>query len=257
MQAFASHPAIKLYLDLIESTLLNTIYEDPWTDWRDPNASHAFDDEKRKLGRDWPRQAHTMIGRARMRNLRELTVATIEACVPGDFIETGVWRGGACIYMRAILAALGVTDRRVFVADSFDGLPPPDPEQYPADTGDLHHTIRELAISLEQVRDNFDKYGLLDDQVVFLKGWFKDTLPTAPIDRLAVLRLDGDMYESTMDGLRNLYPKVSPGGYTIVDDYGCVPACKQAVEDYRRDHGITAPIHDIDEWGVYWQVPTR
>jgi O-methyltransferase len=145
----------------------------------------------------------------------------------------------------------------MFVAGSFEGLPPPDPEQYPADSGDLHHTVRELAISLDQVRANFAKYGLLDDEVVFLKGWFKDTLPAAPIERLAVLRLDGDMYESTMDVLRHLYPKVSPGGYVIVDDYGCVPACRQAVEDYRRDHAIDAPICEIDEWGVYWQVPTR
>jgi predicted O-methyltransferase YrrM len=76
-----------------------------------------------------------------------------------------------------------------------------------------------LAVSREDVERNFAKYGLLDDRVVFLQGWFKDTLPSAPIGKIALLRLDGDMYESTMDALQNLYPKLSPGGYCIIDDF--------------------------------------
>ncbi|MFX8984442.1 TylF/MycF/NovP-related O-methyltransferase, partial [Acinetobacter baumannii] len=80
-----------------------------------------------------------MIGTARMRNLRLLCERALAEEIPGDFIETGVWRGGACIYMRAILAAHGDPGRRVFVADSFRGLPPPDPAAFPADEGDQHH----------------------------------------------------------------------------------------------------------------------
>lgn len=209
--------------------------------------------QRREEGRDWPQLAHTMIGVKRMDNLQFCVESVLQDKVPGDLIETGVWRGGACIFMRGILKAYGIRDRTVWVADSFAGLPPPDPAKYPADAGDMHHTIRQLAISVEQVQSHFAKYGLLDDQVKFLKGWFKDTLPGAPIDRLAVARLDGDMYESTMDGLTHLYPKLSCGGYLIVDDYGAVPACKQAVEDYRRAHDITEPIVPIDWGGVYWQ----
>jgi O-methyltransferase len=108
-------------------------------------------------------------------------------------------------------------------------------------------------VSIDEVRSAFQKYGLLDDQVRFLKGWFKDTLPAAPIKQLAVVRLDGDMYESTMDGLVHLYPKLSPGGFLIVDDYGVVDSCRRAVEDYRRKHGIADPIMEIDGTGVYWQ----
>jgi O-methyltransferase len=89
--------------------------------------------------------------------------------------------------------------------------------------------------------------------VQFLKGWFKDTLPQAPIERLAVARLDGDMYESTMTAIEALYPKVQPGGFVIVDDYGAVPACKRAIEDYRARFGITEPIETIDWTGVYWR----
>ena len=119
--------------------------------------------------------------------------------------------------------------------------------------GDKHHTFEELAVSLDEVKANFAKYGLLDNRVVFLKGWFKDTLRAAPIEQLAVLRLDGDMYESTMDALTALYDKVSRGGFVIVDDYGCIDGCRRAVHDFRDARGIDDPIVDIDGWGVYWR----
>jgi O-methyltransferase len=157
------------------------------------------------------------------------------------------------MFMRAILKAHGIQDRRVWVADSFSGLPPPDPANYPADLGDKHHTKKALAVSLEEVKGNFERYGLLDEQVCFLKGWFKDTLPTAPFSQLAVIRLDGDMYQSTMDGLTHLYPKLSVGGYLIVDDFGAVQGCRQAVEDYRKSNGINETIKQIDWGGVFWQ----
>jgi len=242
-----------LYLNLMHRCLLNIIYEDaPMDPWSGKTFSH----QTRFRGRDWPSQAHTMIGHYRLANLRQICEAVLQNEVPGDFIETGVWRGGACIYMRAILKAYGDTTRRVFVADSFEGLPKPDVESYPEDTGDIHHTYEQLAVSKEQVEQNFLRYGLMDDQVIFLKGWFKDTLPKAPIEKLAVLRLDGDMYESTMDGFTNLYDKVSPGGYIIVDDYGAVKACAKAVNDFRASRGIKDPIKNIDDIGVFWQKST-
>lgn len=209
-------------------------------------------DEQRAAGQVWPVLAHTMIGSGRLDSLQRCVVTALAEDVPGDLIEAGVWRGGACILMRGILAAYGVTDRRVYVADSFQGLPPPRPALYPADRGDRHYRQRYLAVSLEEVRDNFALYGLLDDQVVFLPGWFADTLPTAPVERLAVLRLDGDMYESTIVALTSLYPKLSPGGYCIVDDYA-LPPCRAAVHDFRRAHGIEDPIEPIDGTGALWR----
>ena len=210
------------------------------------------DPKLRAEGRDWPADAESMIGQRRMENLQMCVTDVLRRGVPGDLIETGVWRGGSVIFMRAILAAYGDAARKVWVADSFEGLPPPDP-RYAADAGDVFHGFEVLAVSLEQVKANFARYSLLDERVQFLKGWFKDTLATAPIGPLAVARLDGDMYESTMDALRPLYPKLSVGGYLIVDDYGTVPGCKQAVDEYRKEHGITEPIIDIDGWGVYWR----
>ena len=193
-----------------------------------------------------------MVGPKRLENIRFCIEDVLQQGVPGDFIETGVWRGGSVIFMRAMLKAHAVTDRIVWVADSFEGLPKPDAAKYPADSGDRHFLIPELAISLEQVQANFRAFGLLDSQVRFLKGWFKDTLPTAPIEKLAVARLDGDLYESTIDALTNIYPKLSVGGYLIVDDYGAVPACKKAVHDYRDARGIKDPIKNIDDIGHFW-----
>ena len=155
--------------------------------------------------------------------------------------------------MRAAVEAFGDLERRVFVADSFEGLPAPDAESYPSDRGDKHHTFEELSVSLDEVKANFAKYGLLDDRVVFLKGWFKDTLAAAPIERLAVLRLDGDMYESTMEALTALYDKVSAGGFVIIDDYGCIEGCRKAVHDFHDAREIADPIVNIDGWGVYWR----
>jgi O-methyltransferase len=194
-----------------------------------------------------------MVGLTRLRNLRECIADVVTGGVPGDLMETGVWRGGATIFMRAALKAYGDTQRMVWAADSFQGLPRPDP-RYPADAGDPHWRWSEfLGVSQTEVEANFRRYGLLDDQVRFLPGWFQDTLPTAPVDRLAVLRLDGDMYESTKVALDALYPKVSPGGYVIVDDYKNLPGCKAAVDDYRAENGIDEPMQDIDWTAIFWQ----
>ena len=145
-----------------------------------------------------------------------------------------------------------ITDRIIWVADSFEGLPRPN-KNYTSDIGDKHYSYKQLKVSIEEVKSNFDKYNLLDNQVKFLKGWFKDTLPVAPINKLAVLRLDGDMYESTTDCLENLYPKLSVGGYLIIDDWGALPSTKQAVIDYREKNEITEKIIPVDWTGAFWK----
>ncbi|MGQ0431094.1 MAG: TylF/MycF family methyltransferase [Microthrixaceae bacterium] len=269
--AMADSPGAERYLELIKRCLTRELFADSSRVLAGPSllqrltrnrlggGSHrvevgGFDSSLRAEGRDWPSEAETMIGRARLDNLEHCVSDVVKRGVPGDLIETGVWRGGATILMRAVLAAYGDTTRTVWVADSFQGLPKPDVEQYPQDAGDEHWTMSDdLAIPLEAVQAHVAKYGRRDDQVQVLVGWFSDTLPTAPIERLAVVRLDGDMYESTMDGLRNLYPKLSVGGYLIVDDYGAVPACREAVEDFRVEQGITDAVHQIDWTGVFWQ----
>jgi O-methyltransferase len=236
------------YLDLLVKTLTNVIYGDSSIH---PGQS-GYDPKLREVGHDWPSLGHTMVGVARLTNLKDLTQRTLDQRIPGDYIETGVWRGGCCILMRAVLEANQIRDRKVYVADSFAGLPPPKPNQYPADAGDMLHAFRELAIPVDQVCANFSAYGLLDDQVVFVPGFFQDTLPSLKAGPFALIRLDGDMYESTIVALDSLYPKLSPGGFVVIDDYA-LGGCKAAVDDFRRDRGITSEINAVDWTGMWWQ----
>ena len=247
--------ARELYLDLLKKSLTNTLYTlEPDTD-----------QDQKKYVNDFIHHyikgtAVSMLPQARMDNLQRCVVDVLERDIPGDLIETGVWRGGATIFMRGILKAYGVTDRRVWVADSFEGLPEPDAARFPTEAkyhaGPLMKTLyRNFAAGLEEVKRNFEAYGLLDEQVKFLPGWFKDTLPSAPIGKLAVMRLDGDYYESTMDSLTALYDKLSVGGYIIIDDYGedVWTNCRQATEHFRRQRGISTPLVRADSKCYFWQ----
>lgn len=238
-----------LYLNLMKNCLTGLIYQDKTM------YTSNFNQSYRENGLDMPAFAHTMIGLKRLNNIEFCINDILKNNIPGDFIETGVWRGGAVIFMKAILKANNISDRIIWAADSFAGLPPSNSEKYPADVPyNVLSTIKELRVSLEEVKDNFLRYDLLDNNVQFLKGWFKDTLPNAPIRKLALLRLDGDLYESTMDALNNLYPKLSIGGYVIVDDYGASAACVQAIQDFRKKHKITETMIEIDlSKAVYWK----
>ena len=238
------------YLELMHNCLSGSIYQDAPIKL---NNITEYDDELREYGWDWPSVAHTMIGRKRLKNVQTLVEEVLRDKIPGDFIETGVWRGGACIMMRAVLNAYNVNDRKVWLADSFEGLPAPNIAEYPADEGEVFHEYSVLSVSVEEVKKNFQKYGLLDDQVKFLKGWFKDTLPTAPISELALIRLDGDLYESTIQALDALYDKLSKGGYVIVDDYHVVEGCRLAIHDFLAAEDISPALIEIDGVGVYWK----
>jgi O-methyltransferase len=273
-----SENPIDLYLDLMKKVLSFSLWEEPGIplnlySYKQPfikklllnTLSRALkkanlqalkikkiDSEKRNEGMIWPSQAHTMIGRKRLDNIQFCVENVIKDNIRGDLIETGVWRGGACIFMRAILKAYGIKDRRVFVADSFEGLPKPDKLKYPSDRDDVHYRQIPLVATIQEVEDNFRKYGLLDEQVVFLKGWFKDTLPAIQCENISVMRLDGDMYQSTIEALTNLYPKLQAGGFCIIDDYA-LAGCKQAVDDFRHSNNINEDIQQIDWTGIYWR----
>ncbi|HEU4618766.1 MAG TPA: TylF/MycF/NovP-related O-methyltransferase [Gammaproteobacteria bacterium] len=230
------------------------LVERHWVPWMEEYAKMdpAEKRDRRERGFGWPLRAHTFLSLPRLDNIQYCVETALREGVPGDLIETGVWRGGACILMRALLEANGDATRSVWLADSFAGLPAPDTEQYPADKKGKHHLWTEFVATRAEVEGNFRRYGLLDDRVRFLEGWFKNTLPAAPIERLAVLRLDGDMYESTLQALESLYDRLSPGGFVIIDDYWLAP-CAQAVNDFRAARGIADEIADIDGRGVFWR----
>lgn len=241
---------ISLYLDMVRKSVLGLIVEDPNIG---VFGSKEFSSDARENGGDWPSLAHSMIGNKRMTNIQEVAKIVISDNIDGDFAETGVWRGGACIFMAAIARAYNL-NKKVWVCDSFEGLPKPN-DEYPQDSGDVHYTHKEhLGVSLEQVKKNFEKYDLLSDKIEFIKGFFSDTLPTAPIEKLSILRLDGDMYESTIVALRSLYDKVESGGFIIVDDFN-LASCSKAITDFsvERDDDFYAKMIKIDGSAQYWR----
>jgi len=273
--------SVDLYLDLMKKCLTAYIYSEssnrPWSLRRHKRFSPTqhmkkailllaarrglqiqrvipFDAHAREYGRDWPGLGYTMIGLKRLENIQTCIEDILNNKVAGDFIEAGVWRGGATIFMRAILQVHGIEDRNVWVADSFEGMPAPDIEKYGADKGYDLSNYEYLVAKLEDVKANFERFGLLDEHVKFLKGWFRDTLPNAPINKLSILRIDGDLYESTMDVLLSLYDRVSKGGYVIIDDYYSWPPCRQAVDEFRIRRSITSELKEIDGAGVFWMV---
>ena len=205
--------------------------------------------KRRNTGNDWPMFGYSMVGRERLDNLQFCVETVLNEAVPGDFIETGVWRGGACMLVKRMLQVHQVTERKVWLADSFCGMPIPTDER---DGPDLSE-VGILAVTADQVRRNFERFNLLDNNVRFLEGWFADTLPNAPVNQIAVLRLDGDHYHSTMDALIHLYHRVSPHGFVIVDDYGSWESCRRAVHDFfEKDHEIPK-FEKIDDTGVFWR----
>jgi len=242
------------YLNLLEKSLLDIIYSPQVSEsqsWDAERAGQQASEAEIEEGKYWPARAHTMIGRKRLRNLRDALEVVLTEGVPGDFMETGVWRGGASIYAKGVLEAHGDSSRKVILADSFCGLPKPDP-QYSADQGDAHWEVDFLRVSKDTVARNFDAYDLLDERVIFIEGFFEDTLHKADIGELAVLRLDGDMYSSTIQALDALYAKVVDGGFILVDDYA-LPNCQAAIDDFRAEHGIECPLVTVDWTGVYWR----
>jgi hypothetical protein len=210
--------------------------------------------------RSHPLEALTLTDPAGIDNLEFCVLDLLRRGVPGDLMECGVWRGGLTIFMRGLLRAFGVTGRRVWVADSFEGLPCPDAELSPVDA--VAHEFLALIDGLRadqaDVRASFERFDLLDDQVRFLPGWFEHSLPTAAIESLALLRLDADYYESTRTILDHLYTKVSPGGFVIVDDYRIANfGAGRAVDEFRHTHGIEEPLQEVNAQAVFWRKSSR
>jgi len=235
----------ELYLDLLARTLTGMVYEDPplpgqhWI----PHTDYQL--ATRESGFDWPQHAPCMIGLERLGNVRDCVQQALADGIPGDLAEAGACRGGTCIWMRALLALAGVTNRSVWVIDSFAGLPAETLTREGWHAGDL-------AASLGEVKHNFALYQMLDAQVKFLPGWFTDSLPDAPVRELAVLRLDADLYESQLTALTYLYPKLSPGGFCIIDDPH-LAGCARAVREYREEHQITGPVKDAGPYAIWWR----
>jgi O-methyltransferase len=237
----------RMYLDTCAKTLVDYYYIPISV-----QTGHRFTEFDLQHGTTWPDRAVSMIGLRALKNIQVCLETILRENIAGDLVEAGVWKGGASMFMRAILRAHGEQTKKLFICDSFEGLPPPE-SQYEADHGDTHHTVKYLAVDLESVKQNFRRFGCQHPKNVFVKGWFKDTLSQLPTDQVALLRLDGDMYGSTMETLEALYDKVVPGGFILVDDYG-LTGCKMAIDAFRKLRHITEPIIEVTATQkVFWR----
>jgi len=268
------------YIDLLKRCLTASIYEESgWTIVEGPMVheqgllakakrsvvalldrrglklvrAKQLDIAARDQGLDWPLFGLTMVGTKRLENIQLCLETCLRENIPGDFVETGVWRGGSCIFAKAIFNQHGASDRIVWCCDSFEGMPSPSDKDLSIAPKSDYSDRDYLVASVDRVTENFRKFDLLDKNVRFVKGWFCDTLPTAPIDRISVLRMDGDLYDSTMDALTSLYHKVSAGGFVIVDDYNSWAGCRAAVDEFRSRQNVSDPILDIDAHAVFWR----
>jgi O-methyltransferase len=206
----------------------------------------------RALGYDWPFGGLTMVGLSRLDDFQTCVESVVADGVDGDVVEAGAWRGGASILARATLESLGANERTVWLADSFRGLPPPDPEAFPEDRELDLSRIDFLAVPADEVMSYFARFGC-EQGVELVEGLFDETLPGLRDHRWSVVRLDGDSYEATWVGLESLYPGLSAGGYLIVDDYVPIEECRRAVDEYRHQNGITEPIEQVDWSAIRWR----
>jgi O-methyltransferase len=285
VESFGEHPVAaglrRRYLDVLKRALVNSLYAEDalrlelaWSGalsgelladqrllrdvrYERPRAYRDLIEVKRVggLARTFgARLSHTMIGLSGLDNLERCAARVFADGIPGDFLEAGVCHGGAAIFLRALQVAYGEDRRCTWVADSFAGVPPP---THPVDREhelDLSEPQQPwMAADLQAVRDNFETYGLLSDRVRFLPGLFAETLPTAPVDQLAILRLDGDLYASTRDTLVAMYDRVAPGGFVIIDDYGALEPCRLAVDEFLAERGLDVELHQVDGTRVCWR----
>jgi O-methyltransferase len=207
----------------------------------------------RAAGMDWPLHGLTMVGLRRLDDLQACVESVVADGIDGDLIEAGSWRGGAALLMRATLDTLGISERSVWVADSFQGFPQSDRDL--REGYDLEADLAGfefLAVPLEEVEQTFERFGF-DRGVNFVPGFFEETLPRLAGHRWSVIRIDGDTYTSVRTALESLYPGLATGGYLLVDDYLSLDQCRRAVDDFRAEQGIAESIEEVDWNGVRWR----
>ena len=213
--------------------------------------------------RDWARlkrlnlfrktYPYTMVGYARLSNAYELAQRVEQAGMQGAFVECGVWRGG-CIATIAWVAKQANSNRSIWLFDSFEGLPEPTELDGPRAQ---EYVGRYAAPVKDAERILFSRLKINPNNVHIVKGWFQDTLPAFKdeIGPIAILRLDGDWYESTRCCLENLYDQIVPSGYVILDDYGCWQGCKIATDEFLQHFNINVALTEIDRKGRFFRKP--
>jgi O-methyltransferase len=174
--------------------------------------------------------------------------------IKGDIVETGIWRGGMVAYLSQIFP-----NRKIYGCDSFEGCQNPKDGKYIV-AGETHNYGKYYGGTLDDVKENLNSLNIDYSNIIFIKGWFRDTMINFPSDKIALLRLDGDSYSATLEVLDELYCKVVKGGFVIIDDY-MIPECRAALNKFLENKknimllspNDNLPLHGRIEHGIYWR----
>lgn len=237
------------YIDLVKRSITNYLYLGKKAAFTKFNGVVHYDPKKGEWLIDADARPITVLSKGQLDLIEKSVVDLENRNVPGDYIEAGVWRGGAIILTRALLDAYGIKQRKIFAADSFSGIPKN--QSFRHDPVDLWNDRWD--ISLEEVKANIERFGLLDDRIEFVPGFFLDSLPALAKNRFALIRLDSDAHDSVLTSLEYLYPLLSPGGIIIIDDWHLI-GCRIAVDAYRKKHGIDEEVF-VEDGNGYWLKP--
>lgn len=202
---------------------------------------------------------YTMTSAARVVALCDAVRYLVENRIPGDIVECGVWKGGSMMAVAQVLTSLGETERHLYLFDTFEGMTAPSSEDVAADGRSAQALMASsdpadprsvwCVAPLEGVKAALAGTGYDFARMHFVKGRVEDTVPGQAPDRIALLRLDTDWYESTRHELEHLYPRLAPGGVLVLDDYGHWQGARKAVDEYIRTHRLPLFLHRIDYTG--------
>jgi O-methyltransferase len=234
------------YLDLVKRSITNYHYLGGDTPFEAFRCVNHYDLQKSKWKIDDLARPLTLLTAGQLNLIENAVLALEQRKVPGDYIEAGIWRGGVIVFLRALLGAYGIQGRRILAADSFAGIP----KNVRVQNDPVDGWSDRWVATLDEVKANISRFGLLDGRIEFVVGFFADSLPALAGRQYALIRLDSDSYESVETSLAYLYPMLSHSGIVIIDDWH-IQSCKKAVMDYREKHGITAPIR-AHEGNAFW-----
>jgi O-methyltransferase len=204
-------------------------------------------------------RSHTMTSPERLFALIQAVRYVSTAGIAGDIVECGVWRGGSMMAAARTLLECGDTSRQLYLFDTFEGMSSPTDKDVAVDgqsAGELLRTQRKddpasawCYATIDDVKATMTSTGYEFGRIHFVKGKVEDTIPTHAPDKIAILRLDTDWYESTRHEMEHLFPRLIRGGVLIVDDYGHWAGCRQAIDEYIETNGIRLLLNRVDYTG--------
>ena len=215
-----------------------------------PSRPDSFFDALRTLRLIHSLRDYTAVLPTRLGTLHRLARDIDQHSVRGDVVECGVYNGGSAALMASVCTRSPM-DRKIWLFDSFEGLPQPTERDGEKARGCIWWCHGDLA----KVRTIFDKLRISDSGVHIVKGWFRNTFPGVDIGEIALLHIDADWYDSVRLCFERFYENVQPGGYIVIDDYGHWEGCRRATDEFLKERSIEVKLTRVDYTGRYFRKP--